>query len=274
MKIARYWTRGDGEAWTSKGERIRATARGWSDESIDAARAVASGIARRVAERIAAGSSGQRYPYGDRPLPEPLIREFSSGQGIVTRNAYGALVLNAARLLFADIDGQPAGAGLGNIFSGLFGKPKSDPLVERVKAITERHGRKARLYRTAAGYRLMIVDAPYRPGDAETESLLEEYKADPLYRRLCRTQESFRARLTPKPWRCGMLNPPAEFPFETTIAREQFAVWEREYNAKTQRFATCKLVAEVGSGRPAEEFRELIDYHDRETKAGQELPLA
>ncbi len=284
MKIARYWTRAEAEAWRPGGERIHARARGWADDSVESAGNCARDIARRVAERIAAGDiDKKRYPYGDRPLPEPVIREFTSTSAIVTRNAYGSLVLNADHLLFADIDDQPArktsAGSLGRAFSALFGKtklpsPAGDPFIQGLNAVTMSHGRKARLYRTAAGYRLMITDARYKPGSPETEALLAQYHADPLYVRLCRLQESFRARLTPKPWRCDMRVPPGEFPYETSEAWNQYTHWESEYNAKTTAFATCHFLADLGTGYDADEFREVIDFHDRETKVTQALPLA
>ena len=279
MKTARYWTRGSADAQSPRGERIRTTARGWADDSIASARVRACDIARRVAERIASGSVDQsRYPYGDRPLPEPIIREFTSTSAIVTRNAYGALVLNTGHLLFADIDAKPspAASSWGQLFSSMFGKaPRAtDMIAERLRKVTIGRGRTARLYQTAAGYRLVITDARYAPGSPEAESLLAEYQADPLYVRLCRMQESFRARLTPKPWRCGMPAPPVEFPYETSEARNQYSRWEDEYNEKTREFATCRFLADLGQGYREDEFREVIDFHDRETKATQTLPLA
>src|SRR5258708_12866761 len=103
MKLARFWVREEGEAIGQHGERVRVRARGWSDESVDQARSVARDVARKIAERLASrGANIQRYPYGDRPLPEPVIRAFSNAA--VTRNVYGAMVLNSSDLLFADID--------------------------------------------------------------------------------------------------------------------------------------------------------------------------
>jgi len=299
MKIARYWIRGEAEA-DGRGGKFRAIARGWSDESMEAARLKAVAIARRVAERIAGGGSGDRYPYGDRPLPEPLVREFSGselgssgttepvaagqwhssernedrsgpvplGRAIVTRNNYGALVLNTDRLMFVDVDRKTAPKT--GMLSSLFGKPKTpaqDPLIEGMNTVTRRHKLAARLYETAAGYRLIITNAPFKPGSTDAEALLGEYNSDPLYVRLCRMQESFRARLTPKPWRCHFRPPPVEFPFETADARHKFENWEREYSSKAGAFATCRFVSELGSGSVDRGFKELIDYHDHETKS-------
>src|ERR1700733_9446946 len=105
MKLARYWTRSEAEAPDRKGRIIRAVARGWSNESMEAARAVA----RDIAQRLAQGNfptRGSQYLYGDRPLPEPVLREFQgNGDGpsaMVTRNVYGAEVLNTRNLMFVD----------------------------------------------------------------------------------------------------------------------------------------------------------------------------
>ena len=52
--------------------------------------------------------------------------------------------------------------------------------------------------------------------------------ADPAFLHLCRIQGSFRARLTPKPWRCGQANPPGSFPREPE-AQAAFAEWLAQY---------------------------------------------
>src|SRR2546426_328755 len=132
MKLARFWSRDRGEATGPQGDRVQVVARGWSNESIDAARAKAREIAQRVARRIASpGESAERYPYGERPLPEPGIRPLA--HSVVPRNASGPLALNAARLMFVDIDGEPpppAAAAPEGVLSGLrslFGKPSPAP---------------------------------------------------------------------------------------------------------------------------------------------------
>ena len=274
MKTARYWTRGEADA-AGRGGSFRAIARGWSDESIEAARSKAVEIARRVAERVAGGSSsGPRYPYGDRPLPEPVLREFGGDQNrraILTRNAYGALVLNTDHMMFVDVDRKTAAHAKGGLFSSLFGKSKTEsangPLIDAMRAVTDRNKLAARLYETAAGYRLIVTSASFQAGSKEAETLLAEFHSDPLYIRLCRMQESFRARLTPKPWRCQFHAPPVEFPFETADDQSRFEKWEREYDAKGASFATCRFICELGSGGVNPDFRDLIDYHDQESKA-------
>ena len=165
--MATFWTRAEAQATSSRGKAFRVTARGWSNDSLEEAQKRALEIAQRIAQIVASGfSSRQRYPYGERPLPEPVIREFQNDSGdksaVVTRNAYGALVLNANQLMFVDVDrkdGQPGqGTSLGNIFSNLFGKPKALPkqspqILDVLNDVTQRHGLAARVYETKAGYR-------------------------------------------------------------------------------------------------------------------------
>jgi hypothetical protein len=288
MKIARYWTRAPGEALTAQGGPIRVTARGWSEDSLDSARMRAQDIARRVAQRIATQpDAGPRYPYGDRPLPEPILTEFREGEHLsaaITRNSYGALVMNADQMMFVDIDRQePAPApleALKSLFSGLFGKPAApplkmvDPVLEAVGKVAERQRLSVRAYRTAAGYRVLITDRRFQARSAEAETLLNEFGADTLYVRLCRLQESFRARLSPKPWRLGMRQPPVEFPFETSTDQARYRDWEREYESEAAGYATCAYKTSFGAGRVLPEFDALIRFHDEKAKATSGLPLA
>jgi len=287
MKLARFWTRAQAEATSAKGRRVIALARGWSDEGIEAARNRAVEIAQRVADRIAAGlTTKQRYPYGDRPLPEPVVRDFraeSNAAAIVTRNAYGALVLNTDQLMFVDVDrpqDPKTGPTLGKMMSSLFSKPKAEPspppdgMMEKIGAVIQRNRLSARVYETKAGYRVLITSAPFIAGSPEAEVLLEEFGSDPLYIRLCRLQECFRARLTPKPWRCNMTEPPVAFPFEAPTAQQRFDRWLAGYDERRESFATCSFIGAVGNGAVASSFAQLIEYHDEETKAASALRLA
>jgi hypothetical protein len=289
MKFARYWTRAEAESGSAGGKSFHARARGWSDDNLDAARARALDIARRVARRLASGASGsqEKYPYGQRPLPEPVIREFRGPGGdlsaIVTRNGYGSLVLNTDGLMFVDVDGRanhPASAGFGEMISSLFGKrsaapsPAPNPVPDKMNHVAQRHGLSVRIYETAAGYRLLITNARFKPGSADAEALLRDFGSDPLYIRLCRLQESFRARLTPKPWRCHLRSLPVTFPFDTAAEQDRYRRWEAEYDSKAASYATCRYVTSLGQGTVVPEFSELIQYHDKVTKSASGVRLA
>jgi hypothetical protein len=261
MKFARYWTRRQGEATDSNGQTIQVVSRGWSDFSLEAAANCAQDRARRLAQRIAADrSAGKLYDYGDAPVPEPIVHDFrpEGAAAVVTRNSYGSLVLNTDELLFADVDA-----------SGAMSKGPTD----QVTRVASRYGFSWRLYQTAAGYRVMVTNRHVQGGGDEAEAILQDFGSDPLYMRLCRTQQSFRARLTPKPWRAGARKPPVKFPFEDRGAEAAFRNWEQGYSAEIAAYATCRLVKTVGN-EVDPGFARLIEYHDRETRAGSSLPLA
>jgi hypothetical protein len=252
MRLAKFWSRD-----TAEYEGVSTTARGWSDDSFDAAKARARQIAYKVAERIVNHPfAKEKYPYGDRPLPEPLLRSFSGGRAAVTRNVYGALILNTDDLMFVDIDSED----------------RRPPNVD-VEKVASRHGLSGRFYKTAAGYRVILTDRKFVPGSGESEGLLKEFGADTMYTRLCKSQASFRARLTPKPWRCEFYKPGVKYPFESPREERQFQEWVTKYDRSSVGYATCKLVSSFG-GVTLPEFEVVIAYHDLESKAESSKPLA
>ena len=288
MRLARFWSRQTADAADRQGRRVRAAARGWSDDSEAAASTMASSIAQRVAQLLAGGQTKlARYQYGERPIPEPVTREFVDASGLcaaVTRNVYGASVLNARDLMFVDVDVEPPPGQSGKqLLSGImsiFGrKPEplpasADPTADLVRAVADRRGLGMRLYKTAAGYRAIITTGSYDSTSPDTQALLGEFGSDPLYVRLCRLQASFRARLTPKPWRIGLQPPRVTFPYNTPRAQSVIDDWLRRYEAACATYSTCRFIGAYGPGDVAPAFTELIAYHDNETKATGALPLA
>ena len=293
MKIAKYWVRENGHALTNDGGKFDLTVRGWSNENIEAARATARQSIKRIAAMFESGMTPKnRYLYGDRPLPEPILHEFSDGRegpiAAVTRNAYGAQILNTRDLMFVDIDREDAppsagvASGLISSVLSLFGKPASapasappqDPVLRDIERVATGNRLVARVYKTAAGYRALIVNAKFEAGSEQSEAILKQFASDPLYVRLCRIQNSFRARLTPKPWRCGLKMLRVSFPFDGPRDEANFKDWKMKYDAASSRYATCKYLASVGGGGIDPAFEELVAYHDAQTKAMSGMPLA
>jgi hypothetical protein len=285
MKLARFWTRESGSADGPAGH-VQLECRGWSNESLDAAKQMARELAGRMAARIAAGSR-ERHPYlyGDRPLPEPVIEEFAGDSGpraLITRNVYGALVLNASEMMFLDVDREDKEsvdtsldfmASLRSFFGKKGPEPpkKENSVVRDMNAVAASHGLSLRVYRTAAGYRGIVTNQKFNPEASSTEGLLREFGCDPLYIRLCKLQQSFRARLTPKPWRCGANIPPS-FPFANAKQEAAFHDWHRRYTSQTAGLATCELLSSNGSSLA--EFADLVRRHDQETRATSGNALA
>lgn len=280
MRIPRFWAHGSATVQTLEGRTATFGCWRWSDRDVAEAQALAEAHARLMAQRFLAGRQLDRYAYDARPLREEMVRPVvDERRAVVTRNSYGALVLNSAELLFADVDfdtrAKPGG------LLGLFGRPAS-PVAERVAKVEAWARRRpdlgVRVYETFGGLRVLLHNRPFAPGEPEAERILKELDSDPLYVRLCRGQACFRARLTPKPWRCGLPNPPARFPFVDVRAETAQRAWERRYETEITAYATCRLVAEFGPRTPAPELGPQIDLHDHLTRArethGRPLPLA
>ena len=285
MKIGRYWTKRRAEAVTPSGKLVAVIAYGWSLLSREEAVRRADESARRAAARIAAGEPFPRgYDYADRPAREEVVEEFKGDGGepvaAVTRNSYGSLVLNTKDLMFIDVDLPPEDAGgqLLKSIKRLFGAETEDAETRTRKKIeaaaASRPEYTFRLYRTAAGFRCAVVNRRVSPDSPESRRLLEEFGADPLYVKLCQSQRSYRARLTPKYWRCMMHRPPSRFPWETLEEEQSYRAWEREYEERCGRFAACRFVGQFGAQEGDAELRMLVDLHDRYTKADSNLELA
>ena len=286
MKIARYWTKGKAEAAEPEsGKRITVASWGWSELSREEAEQRANEAAQRAARRIEAGEPLPRgYGYSDRPPREEIVEEIKGDGGetvaTITRNSYGVLVLNTKDLMFIDIDLPPesSGARFLRTLKNLFGSKSDDPETRLRKGIAERArvnpNYTFRLYRTFAGFRCAITNKPLSPGSAESKRLLDEFGADPLYVVLCQNQQSYRARLTPKYWRCGARRPPNRFPWATKDEEQTYRTWEKEYGERCGQFATCRLVEQFGAQEGGAEFRALIKLHDELTRANTELKLA
>jgi hypothetical protein len=285
MRIARYWAKGKAEAELHSGKRIVVGSWRWSELSQEEAEERANEAARRAAQRIEAGEPLPHwYGYSDRPPREEIIEEIRGADGetsaTITRNSYGALVLNTRDLMFIDIDipSETSSARFFRTLKSLFGGRSDDPesrIREEIRGLARVHpDYTLRLYRTFAGFRCAITNRPVSPGSAESKRLLEEFGADPLYVTLCQNQQSYRARLTPKYWRCGARRPPNRFPWATQAEEQRYRAWEKEYEEQSRQFATCRLVEQFGAQEGNADFRRLINLHDELTRANTELKLA
>jgi hypothetical protein len=291
MHFPKFWTMATWSGTDVNGNDLSREAWGWSDLSPEDAQKTAMERARRFAETFVAGAPSRHYGYPDRPLREPVLRNLSSGsdgaQAVITRNSYGCDVLNTDRIVFIDVDlpdlPRPAGSGL---FGWLFGKskatPPDDPRIaveaEKIRRLEDwQRGHPElgfRVYRTAAGLRYLLTSALASPDDPLIAAAMDATGADPDYRRLCRVQKSFRARLTPKPWRCGAPRPPHRFPFADARQTAAMERWLANYQNTAAGHATCLHLLTVGVASVAAAIAPVLAEHDRLTRADVALPLA
>ncbi|MFO0943641.1 MAG: hypothetical protein U0930_23140 [Pirellulales bacterium] len=231
----------------------------------------------------------------------------------ITRNCYGALCLNTPNVLIVDVDFSEdqslksclALAGLGlvglilsakqlwvaaAIFGALFviglfvwnnlqrrlsrsDRQKKLSAIERFSQSNPDWG--IRVYQTPLGFRIIVTHRLFDPTSDEVQSLFKTLNTDRVYARMCLQQNCFRARLTAKPWRCGV---------ETRISSRTWPVsaevavfrnkWIEQYNAQAIKYAACKFLWAKSGSTIAPEAKEVVDIHDRLTQCELDLPLA
>ncbi|PKO15056.1 hypothetical protein CVU37_13725 [candidate division BRC1 bacterium HGW-BRC1-1] len=302
MNIPHYWARAEMEGRNRQGDVLPFIAWGSSDQSDSDARRQAQ---HNVEQLVARYQSGDKFPDrgqyygGDRPLREEILQEFSPGDNpdsaIVTRNSYGCSVLNAARLMFIDIDlpSLATDATLGDamgmlarfgrkLFGG--GSKESDrpttenseqgmshrelAVIEKARQWTNLHANWGfRVYRTAGGLRLLAIHDFFDPQGSAAAEVMNTLGADPMYMRLCRSQNCFRARLTPKPWRVGVQSAFFRHPWKGTSNEGAARDWLRQYEYACQQAQTCQHLANIGRDKVAQELETLVTFHDEATGA-------
>ena len=261
---------------------------GWSDISVEEAQKRGEQRATSVAKIIRSGLRPDHYLYGDRPMREKIIdewkREDATTYAALTLNAYGGQILNTASVMFVDVDLPmiPAWDTFKHKLAGILGNKDSSPRErqesEALAKIEEmiRMDRQCgiRAYRTSAGLRYLFTHAHADPTAESTLRAMEALGADPLYMRLCKIQECFRARLNPKPWRCGIKALRITYPWEDETAEKSARHWITTHEKKAQEYATCSLISQFGSKTMDTEIARVVEFHDSATKAESGLTLA
>ena len=116
---------------------------------------------------------------------------------------------------------------------------------------------------------MFVVDRPIDPASDEALALLESLGSDPLYRRLCEHQQCFRARLTPKPWRLKLPDPPKVLRDPSVDARDHTEArqWLDRYERASADHAVCERVDLPGSNAASDavfpEAAAVIERHDK-----------
>lgn len=260
---------------------------GWSAQSADEALSVANERLAHSLKAIRAGlARDKRGSYGWAPPREETLHEIvdSAGvlAGVVSRNRYGADVLGTDRLLIADVDvapARPVTRRVRKLFGGTKSATASDTPQARALHVIENFAAAhpalgVRVYETFGGFRVIVTGARLEPKSPEAKTLFEQLGTDQIYVHLCRKYNTCRARLTPKPWRCGLRAPKHVWPPTSAEEGDAAARWLREYQAATAGYATCRLTGAFGPPPDALEMQ-LIDLHDRATRTAEaQLPLA
>ncbi len=267
MDFAKFWISEDVAVPDHFG--ALATVRVWGASNSDEtdARRAASERASRLLRFLRDPDKKDEYEYFNGYIREEVLDEIADENGeqlaVITRNHYGALVLNTERVLFGDID-VPDEDGLMKLLNRLGRRPRDKAyFVDRIRSFQAEHKSFAFVvYETRAGLRFVITNREIRPDGEEVQLLFKSLKVDRLYTRLCKTQVCFRARLTPKPWRIDMEQPASRFPRDSEQDEQEFRSWLETYKAKSVQASAARRIAEIGTGRIPKSVQRILDYHD------------
>ena len=276
MNFPQFWARGSSGGFACWR---------WSSRSLAEAQSLANQAAQQLADRFRTGDFPTKHGYyQDRPFREQVMQEIKNSSGeataVITRNSYGCLVLNTASVMFVDIDlPEPKPPGF---FKRLFGKPAPAPPVNqqsaamaKIETWTRNHPEWGwRFYRTRAGLRLLATQGLVEADSDIATGVFEALGADPLYRKLCKSQNCFRARLTPKPWRCGVHRKPQRWPWLNPKQEISFQKWDAQYASYSANWATCEFIRQIGNSTVHPDVQVVVKLHDDATRVGSKLQLA
>jgi hypothetical protein len=264
MKIYKYWTI-EKQKIRVDGAEQEVKCYGGSNISVEDARRNAKEKAEKIERKIA----GEKHLFDEyeAEIREELL-QIIDDHSAITRNRYGAQVLNTENLMFMDIDNPKASGGL---FKRKDTRPPKEQIFDMVKnlATTKYKDFGFRLYETFQGARVIVLGRDFDPRDRETKKMMDDFNCDPLYTMLCIRQGCFRARLTPKPHRIKVRGYKVKYPRETEDG--EFQRWLLEYESVSRSFSVCKLIEQVGMG---ESMNEVLRLHDDVTGIAYPQQLA
>ncbi len=138
----------------------------------------------------------------------------------------------------------------------------------------QHHDWHLRIYRTPKGFRVLVMHQIFDPRGNEAQLLFNALQADPNYVHMCKNQNCFRARISPKPWRVGVealrsgVWPVKE---QAMCARK---VWVDEYQMHAKKYASCKFIEQLGSQMMHPKAKRVQSIHDQYCNANINLEIA
>ena len=266
MKIYKYWTIEKQKILIDGAQQEVKCYRG-SNISVDDARVKA----REKAEKIQRKIAGEKHLFDEyeAEIREEILRIIDDHSAI-TRNRYGAQVLNTESMMILDID-KPK-ATFGALFKKKDAQSAKAQIFDMVRKLAgsakyQRYG--FRIYETYQGARVIVLANSFDPRDRETKQMMDEFNCDPLYTLLCIKQGCYRARLTPKPYRMKLRGYKVKFPREGDDS--ELKQWLSEYESVSRSFSVCKFIEQVGASHYV---NDVVWLHDEVTGVGFPQRLA
>jgi hypothetical protein len=149
---------------------------------------------------------------------------------------------------------------------------------QRIARFLQRHPEAhLRVYRTPAGLRVLAMHRTFDPMESVVGEYFQALGADLNYARMCRHQQCFRARVTPKPWRMDItdhIRPrPGTWPVRPERMSER-ARWIERYERAATGYAACRFIESLGTAAVNPDTRNVQLLHDELCRAQSTLPIA
>ncbi|MGL6261731.1 hypothetical protein [Vibrio sp. WXL210] len=269
MKFAKYWEKQEVTVSEKVFGKDVISVWGASNESSQAAKENAE---KRLAamQAFVGGDFDKKddYEYWVDFVKEEIIEEIKSNDSrvlaILSRNSYGATVLNTDSVLFGDIDVPPS--SFIERMLGKLGRPQKDKAyyLKSIERYQKNHPDLSfKVYETHSGLRFIVTNRTFSPQESIVREMFTDLNVDPLYMRLCQQQECFRARLSPKPWRVAVDRPSSRYPRESEKEQLEFQQWLSKYKASSVNNAVTKYLASFGSEKVHPDVQKITELHDR-----------
>jgi hypothetical protein len=271
MKFAKYWEKinlaVDKKHFDSESISIWGASNTSSQDALDNAHKRAQEFKAFCSDSF---NDSQLYQYSNGYIKEEVLDEFSSNGeviGIISRNYYGAKILNSNAVFFGDIDIKPKSSFFSKLLN-FFGKKENtkNTVINAIKHVQEQNNQYSfKVYETFAGLRVVITNKIFSANSKEVDNLFKLLNVDPLYAKLCKNQACFRARLTPKPWRIGVSYPTPEtrYPRKNQNFEKTYLNWLNKYEQISQKYCVVKEVASFGSHPEHPQVTKILAIHNK-----------
>lgn len=264
MKIYRFWVIETAKV-NIDGQEKEIHCYGGSNISQDDAGAKAREKIEKVKRKIA-GEPDVFETY-EAEIREEIVRPLDP-RTVITRNRYGAQILNVEDVMIMDID-KPRFSLMDLFRRPQDGKARMIDMIRRLAAKPQYLGCGFRVYETHNGIRVIVLGRSFDPRSHETHKMMKEFNCDRLYMTMCRKQACFRARLTPKPSRMRLKAHKVRFP-RNQEQENSFRKWLTGYENASRNFRTCKFIEQLGSGF----ITDTVRLHDSIAGIDKDLKLA
>lgn len=213
-------------------------------------------IKRKISEGVALSADYEAA------IREEVVMQLNE-KSVVTRNRYGARVLNTTEFSILDVDkgSDYTPSFLAKLFGATSRKGKEIALKHLTNMADSNllPGTGWRIYETRNGYRVIIGGLYLDPKEKELMTVGRQCRADMLYLYLCKKQNCYRARLTPKPYRMKMPGIRYHWP-QSESEYNDSKVWVDLYETAALQFSVCKLIYTSGADFST---HPTIVFHDK-----------